>query len=426
MSERTYPEAFLKRMERELGEDFPRYLEAMNKPPNKALRINTIKTDRAELSALLGLDLAPLKENPDGAALPSDFNPNATPFHAAGLFYMQEASAQSPVAATPLFDAPVVLDLCAAPGGKSAQLAAKMRGGVLLANEIVPSRASVLSGNLERMGVTNAIVTNSDPHTLCERVFGQCDAVLVDAPCAGEGMFRKDPGAVTEWSEAHVEACAVRQRAILEDAVKAVKPGGTLTYATCSFSRQENEETVERFLDAHPDFSCLEMRRLYPHASAGEGQFYALLQKAGTREPSAFPIGKSDRVPAFEAFSDAVRLKKGQIRLLKDGRVLLLPPMPVSLDGVKIVRAGLLLGEVKGNRFEPAHALCMAGRTPPLKNTAELSFDEAMRFLRGETIEKPVEKGYGAATIRGHALGLYKASDGVLKNHYPKGLRLLK
>lgn len=425
MNERTYPEAFLARMERELGEAFPRYLAAMSEPPKKALRVNPLKTDRAELSALLGLDLAPLRENADGAAVPEDFNPNATPFHAAGLFYMQEASAQAPVAATPLFDAPVVLDLCAAPGGKSAQLAARMHGGLLLANEIVPARASVLSGNLERMGVTNAIVLNSDPHTLCKRVLGQCDAVLVDAPCAGEGMFRKDPKAVEEWSKEHVEACALRQRAILSDAANAVKPGGTLTYATCSFSRQENEETVERFLDAHPDFACKEMRRLYPHTSAGEGQFYALLQRAGTREPSAFSLGKSDRVPAFEAFSDAVRLKKGQIRLLKDGRVLLLPPMPFSLDGVKIVRAGLLLGEVKGNRFEPSHALCMAGKTTPFKNTAELSFDEAMRFLHGETIEKPAEKGYGAATVHGHALGLYKASDGVLKNHYPKGLRLL-
>ncbi len=423
---RQYPEAFLTRMEAQLGADYPAFCAALEETPKKALHINAIKTDRETLSALLGLPLPALSENPDGAALPSDFNPNATPLHAAGLFYMQEATAQAPVAALDLPDEPVMLDLCAAPGGKSAQLAAGMRGGVLFSNEIVPARAEVLSGNLERMGVTNAIVTNSEPKPLCERLKGRCDVVLVDAPCAGEAMFRKDEQAVRDWSPEHVETCAARQRAILEDAQKAVKPGGTLVYATCSFSPQENEETVQAFLDRHPDFTVVSMRRLYPHTSAGEGQFFAVFKREGTRVSSAFSIGKSDRVPAFETFSENLRLPKGQLRLLKDGRVLLLPPMPFAFDGVKIVRAGLLLGEVRGSRFEPAHALATAGRQTPLLRTAELSFDEAMRYLRGETLFRDAEKGYGAATYMGHALGLYKASDGMLKNHYPKGLRLLK
>ena len=423
---RSFPEAFLKRMQAQLGEDYPRFFEALNEPPKKALHINTLKTDRKELSALLDLPLLPLPENPDGAAVPSGFNPNATPLHAAGLFYMQEATAQAPVAMIDLPDEPVVLDLCAAPGGKSAQLAAKMRGGVLFSNEIVPSRAEVLSGNLERMGVCNAIVTNAEPKTLCERLNGRCDAVLVDAPCAGEAMFRKDEQAVRDWSEEHVETCAVRQRAILSDAVKAVKPGGTLVYSTCSFSPQENEETVQWFLDRHADFTLVKQQRFYPHTSAGEGQFAAVLVREGERAPSAFSIGNSDKIPAFDAFSEQVRLPAGQLRQLKDGRVLLLPAMPFPFEGVKIVRAGLLLGEVKGSRFEPAHALCLAGKTTPFRNICELAFDEAMRYLRGETMMKDAEKGYGAATYRGYALGLYKASDGVLKNHYPKGLRLLK
>ena len=423
---RSYPETFLNRMQQQLGPGFPAFRSALNEPPKKALRINTIKTDREELSALLGLPLPALDENPDGAPVPLDFNPNAAPLHAAGLFYMQEATAQAPVAAFELPDAPVVLDLCAAPGGKSAQLAAKMQGGVLFSNEIVPSRAEVLAGNLERMGVVNAIVTNAEPKPLCERLKDRCDAVLVDAPCAGESMFRKDEQAVRDWSIEHVETCAVRQRAILEDAQKAVKPGGTLVYSTCSFSPQENEETVQVFLDRHTDFSLVTMRRLYPHTSAGEGQFLAVLVREGTRVPSAFSIGKSDKVPAFDAFSDAVRLPDGQIRLLRDGRVLLLPAMPFVFEGVKIVRAGLLLGEVKGSRFEPAHALALAGRETPFYQRCELSFDEAMRYLKGETLMKDAQKGYGAATYRGHALGLIKASDGMLKNHYPKGLRLLK
>lgn len=423
---RTYPEAFVRRMQAQLGEAFPAFLSALNEPPRKALRINTTKTDREELQRLLNLPLPALDENPDGAPVPSDFNPNAAPLHAAGLFYMQEATAQAPVAALELPDAPVVLDLCAAPGGKSAQLAAKMHGGVLFSNEIVPSRAEVLSGNLERMGVTNAIVLNAEPKSLCERLVDRCDAVLVDAPCAGEAMFRKDEQAVHDWSAEHVETCAVRQRAILEDAQKALKPGGTLVYSTCSFSPQENEETVQAFLDRHTDFSLVTMRRYYPHTSAGEGQFLAVLVREGARVPSVFSVGKSDKVPAFEAFADAVRLPEGQLKLLKDGRVLLLPAMPFAFGGVKLVRAGLLLGEVRGSRFEPAHALATAGRETPFYRTCALSFDEAMRYLKGETLMKDAEKGFGAATYEGHALGLYKASDGVLKNHYPKGLRLLK
>ena len=423
---RTYPEAFLARMRGQLGSEFAAFCDALQQAPKRALRVNTLKTDMAELSALLDLPLAPLEENPDGAPVPKTFNPNATPLHAAGLFYMQEACAQAPVAALTLPDEPVVLDLCAAPGGKSAQLLSKMRNGVLFSNEIIPSRANVLAGNLERMGATNAIVLNGEPHPLCERLRERCDAVIVDAPCAGEAMFRKDETAVSEWSPEHVEACAVRQRAILEDAATAVKPGGQLLYATCSFSPQENEQTVERFLERHPDFSCETMRRLYPHTSAGEGQFFALLTREGVREPSALMLPKSDRVPAWDAFPQQLNPQSGAIRLLTDGRVLLLPPLPLALDGMRIVRAGLLLGECKGSRFEPAHALALAGRKTPLRRTVDLSFDEAMRYLRGETIARDAEKGYGAATFRGFALGLYKASDGMLKNHYPKGLRLLK
>lgn len=423
---RSYPEAFLSRMQSQLSGAFPAFFDALQKEPKKALHINALKTDRAELSALLDRPLPALSENPSGAPVPSDFNPNATPLHAAGLFYMQEATAQAPVAALELPDAPVVLDLCAAPGGKSAQLAAKAQGGVLFSNEIVPARASVLAGNLERMGAINAIVTNAEPKTICERLSGLCDAVLVDAPCAGEAMFRKDEQAVRDWSVEHVETCAARQRAILEDAAAAVKPGGQLLYATCSFSPQENEQTVQYFLDRHRDFSQVLSRRLYPHESAGEGQFFALLRRDGTSAPTPLSFGKSDRVPAFDAFSDAVRLPDGQLRLLKDGRVLLLPPLPCAIDGVRLVRAGLLLGEVKGSRFEPAHALALAGRTTPFRNTAALGFDEAMRYLKGETIMTDARKGYGAATYMGHALGLFKASDGQLKNRYPKGLRLLK
>ncbi len=423
---RVYPEAFLERMQAMLKSDFAAFSDALQQPPKKAFRINPCKTDRAELSALLGIPLPVLQENPDGAPVSEAFSPNATPLHAAGLFYMQEACAQAPVAALTLPSSPVVLDLCAAPGGKSAQLLSKLDGGVLFSNEIVPSRASVLAGNLERMGATRAVVTASEPHPLCQTLKGLCDAVVVDAPCAGEAMFRKDPNAVAEWSPAHVEACAVRQRAILEDAAVAVKPGGQLLYATCSFSPQENEQTAERFLALHPDFTCVRMQRLYPHTSNGEGQFFALFARGGDCVPTPLVLQKSDRVPAWDSFRQSLSPLSGAVRLLKDGRVLLLPPLPTALDGIRLVRAGLLLGEVKGSRFEPAHALALAGRESPFLQRIELTFDEAMRYLRGETIAREAPKGYCAVTYCGHALGLCKASDGMLKNHYPKGLRLFK
>ena len=268
-----------------------------------------------------------------------------------------------------------------------------------------------------RMGC-RVVLNYAHSREAAEKVASEIGAVA----CASDNY---DENAVKEWSLAHVEACAVRQRAILKDAAMAVKPGGQLLYATCSFSPQENEETVSWFLDRHPDFSCVAARRLYPHTSAGEGQFYALLLREGERVAATYSLYKSDTIPAFEAFRPRLLPLSGSVAGLKDGRVLLLPPMPFPIEGLRVTRAGLLLGEVMGSRFEPAHALAMAGRETPLVQTTALTFEEAMRYLRGETIAKPAEKGFGAATFKGHALGLYKASDGVLKNHYPKGLRLM-
>ncbi len=319
-----------------------------------------------------------------------------------------------------------VLDLCAAPGGKSTQLAAMLNGsGVLVSNEIKRGRAQTLVNNIERMGVTNAVVTCMPPSDLCRRLPERFDVVLVDAPCAGEGMFRKDAGAIAAWSEAHVSACAVRQREILSDAALAVKPGGRLVYATCSFSPEENEQTVQTFLAAHPGFSLISERRLYPHTSTGEGQYAAVLVRGGTRIPSVFTLQKPDACAVFTAFSqETVRPLPGVVRQLADGRVLLLPALPFSLDRLRVVRAGVLLGECRGARFEPAHALALMGRETPLLPTRALSYADALRYLGGQTLPAGgADKGYVALTLCGYALGLGKASDGVIKNKLPKGLR---
>ena len=415
------PQAYLNRMKDQLGEDFPAYLVAMDEPEKRAARANGLKTSPQTLAELRP-DFVPT--GGEGFLLPSAFAPGKDPLHAAGAYYVQELSAQMPVTLFDLTPGMAVLDLCAAPGGKSAQLAARVPRGVLFANEIVPGRANVLLGNLERMGVRNAVVTAMDPEKLIALTGPVFDAVLVDAPCAGEGMFRKDPGAVAEWSEEHVLACARRQRAILTSAQRAVKPGGQLIYSTCSFSPAENEENAAWFLSAFPDLELAEERRLYPHTSLGEGQYAAKFRRRGAAPETAYLPVKSDKAPLVEAFLSAETADlSGPLRLLPDGRALLLPPLPCALDGLRLLRAGLLLGEVAKGRFVPAHALAMAAGLP-LRQRAELSHGDALRYLRGETLPTALS-GWCAVTHAGLALGLGKGADGILKNHLPKGLRIV-
>ena len=415
------PEAYLDRMKGQLGEDFDAYLAAMAEPEKRAARANGLKLSPEKLAELRP-DFLPT--GGEGFLLPEGFAPGRDPLHAGGAYYVQELSAQMPASLFGLTPGMAVLDVCAAPGGKSAQLAAKVPYGVLFSNEIVPNRANVLLGNLERMGAKNMVITSMDPEKLTALTGPVFDGVLVDAPCAGEGMFRKDPGAVAEWSPEHVLSCARRQRAILASAQKAVKPGGQLVYSTCSFSPAENEENVAWFLSEYPDFELMEERRLYPHTSLGEGQYAARLRRRGEAPETAFLPPKSSKAPLVEAFiNEACVGLSGPIRLLPDGRALLLPRLPCALDGMRVLRAGLLLGEVVKDRFVPAHALAMASGLP-LRQRVELSAPDALRYLHGETLPTDAA-GWCAVTHAGLALGLGKGTDGILKNHLPKGLRIL-
>ena len=414
------PEAYLDRMKGQLGEDFDAYLAAMAEPEKRAARANGLKLSPEKLAELRP-DFLPT--GGEGFLLPAEFAPGRDPLHAAGAYYVQELSAQMPASLFDLTPAMAMLDVCAAPGGKSAQLAAKVPYGVLFSNEIVPNRANVLLGNLERMGAKNMVITSMDPEKLTALTGPIFDAVLVDAPCAGEGMFRKDPGAVAEWSPEHVLSCARRQRAILASAQKAVKPGGQLVYSTCSFSPAENEENVAWFLSEYPNFELVEERRLYPHTSLGEGQYAARLRRRGEAPATAYLAPKNSKAPLAEAFIDeACTVLKAPLRLLPDGRALL-PPLPCALDGMRVLRAGLLLGEIVKGRFVPAHALAMASGLP-LRQRVELSAPDALRYLHGETLPTDVA-GWCAVTHAGLALGLGKGTDGILKNHLPKGLRIL-
>lgn len=439
------PEAFLRRMHRQLGDPgYADYLSAMERTRPRALRVNTLKTDVAAFLSLADAALTPDEIVPEGFFVPEDFPVGTNPLHAAGLFYMQEPSAQFPAALLCAKPHETVLDLCAAPGGKAGQLAAGMQNtGLLIANEIVPQRAGVLSGTLERLGVQNAVVTNMRPDALCPLLSGSCDAVLVDAPCSGEGMFRKEPQAVCDWSEAHVRASAERQRRILESAAVCVKPGGRLVYSTCTFSPEENEETVAWFLAAHPAFSCAAQKRFYPHTSTGEGQFAALLlrddspvpaaiektQSGGRRVPSrkGKPINPATDAALDRFFKDTMSVRPGATPLfLPDGRVFLQPErVPDALSEMRVLSCGVLAGELRGERFRPAHALFLAYPGDEFLTALTLDGAALFAFLAGETVPcDPSLTGYAAVCVHGHPLGFGKCDRGTLKNHLPKGLRL--
>ena len=425
------PEAYLTRMRAQLGEsEFAAYLAAMEESPKRALRVNLLKTTAEDFCAQADFPLAPAGILPESFFFADDVAIGRHPLHAAGLCYVQEPAAQAPAALTGAGVGLAVLDLCAAPGGKTTQLAAMMQNtGLLVANEPVRSRAEVLAGNIERLGVRNALVTSMRPDALALSLGACFDVVLVDAPCSGEGMFRKDEAAIREWSPEHVLSCAARQEQILLSAALLLKPGGRLVYATCTFSREENEGAIERFLSAHADFTLIESRRMYPHFSVGEGQFMAVLTRAGAGEssaPLAAPAG--ERIPAFDAFwHETFTMEQPAAMLLPDGRILIPPALlPRDLRGLHIVRAGVLAGELKNGRFTPDHALAMAYPASELfRASVPLESGALTRFLSGETVAcNPALSGWCPATALGHPLGWGKAVDGTLKNHIPKGLRI--
>jgi NOL1/NOP2/fmu family ribosome biogenesis protein/23S rRNA U2552 (ribose-2'-O)-methylase RlmE/FtsJ len=349
-----------------------------------------------------------------------------------------------------------ILDLCSAPGGKSTQIAAKMAGkGILLCNEIHPARAKILSENIERMGVRNAMVLNETPQHLAEQFEGFFTRILVDAPCSGEGMFRKNEEACGEWSLSNVELCAERQDEILDCAASMLSPGGRLVYSTCTFAPSENEGSIGRFLERHTDFTVLpvskadgmqsgvpewgngdirlkETIRLWPHRLRGEGHYMAVLQKAGTPRAGGGFCRNGLETPGkgsleFEAFARETLKVSLQGIFVKFGDQLYLAPegMP-SVKGLKVLRPGLHLGTVKKDRFEPSHALALALRPEESLHQINLSAtpeSQIYGYINGETFPAEGEKGWYLITVDGYSIGWGKLAGGIMKNHYPKGLR---
>lgn len=426
------PEAFLQRMEAQLGSEYPAFLESLERPRAVALRFNPLKGERPVLP-FVG---APVPWEPEGFYYDPETRPGLHVYHEAGVYYLQEASAMAPVALLDPKPGERVCDLCAAPGGKTTQIAGRMLGqGFLLCNEINPKRAKILSRNIERMGVANALVTNEHPETLASRFPGFFDRVLVDAPCSGEGMFRKEEAAVTDWSQETVQMCARRQREILDSAARLVRPGGRLVYSTCTFAPEEDEETVAAFLEAHPEFTPEPVEapwfvpgenasyRMWPHKLLGEGHFAAVLRKTQgeSGEVPACPGGKCPK--AWESFAKELDITLPEGKAVSFGQSLYWAPMELpELNRLKVLRPGLELGTERKGRFEPAHALALWLKTCAVAESFPPESPEMKAYLHGDVVPSG-KRGWCLVQTGGYAIGWGKGDGSVLKNHYPKGLR---
>ena len=426
------PEAFLQRMEAQLGSEYPAFLESLERPRAVALRFNPLKGERPVLP-FVG---APVPWEPEGFYYDPQTRPGLHVYHEAGVYYLQEASAMAPVALLDPKPGERVCDLCAAPGGKTTQIAGRMLGqGFLVCNEINPKRAKILSRNIERMGVANALVTNEHPETLASRFPGFFDRVLVDAPCSGEGMFRKEEAAVTDWSQETVQMCARRQREILDSAARLVSPGGRLVYSTCTFAPEEDEETLAAFLETHPEFAPEPVGapwfvpgenasyRMWPHKLLGEGHFAAVLRKT-QGESGEIPACPGEKCPkAWESFAKELDIALPEGKAVSFGQSLYWAPTELpELNRLKVLRPGLELGTERKGRFEPAHALALWLKTCAVAESFPPESPEMKAYLHGDVVPSG-KKGWCLVQAGGYAIGWGKGDGSVLKNHYPKGLR---
>ena len=454
------PEKFLERMQRMLGTEYEAFLASFEQERYQALRVNPLKCrddagERAGVETMAAGDrlsrifhLTPVSWESNGYYYAGEDQPGKHPYHEAGTYYIQEPSAMAVVPLLEVSPGEKVLDLCAAPGGKSTQIAAYLSGeGLLVSNDFHPARAKILSENIERMGVRNACVTNETPAQLLEKFQEYFDKILVDAPCSGEGMFRKNEAACEEWSPENVELCASRQDEILDCAAGMLRPGGKIVYSTCTFSVLENEGSIGRFLERHPDFSQLKALRLWPHKVKGEGHFAAVLEKAGSvaegyeaMAAGGLERGISAKDKELEAWWEFCReaLVSGSSFardnfeegaggiLLRFGENLYLAPEKLpALKGMKVLRPGLHLGTLKKNRLEPSHALALALSGRDVRHVCQLSAEDAVTtaYLNGQTFPYEGEKGWYLITVDGYSIGWGKLAGGIMKNHYPKGLR---
>lgn len=447
----TLPEEFLDRMRDRLGDEFPAFLESYSAPRQYGLRVNGLKLSPEEFERIAPFPVKKIPWIPDGFFYGEDARPARHPYYSAGIYYLQEPSAMTPASRLPVHPGERVLDLCAAPGGKATELAAKLKGrGVLVANDISISRARALLRNLELMGASNCFVTNETPQRLAGAFPEYFDKILVDAPCSGEGMFRKDGGVAAAWNPERVKTCAAMQRQILECAGAMLKPGGMLLYSTCTFAPEENEENISWFLKHFPEFSLEPMEgyegfsagqpqwgsnrpelerciRIWPHRMEGEGHFLALVRKTGQggeKELRVQKIQRPDRESRkyLEEFFCAGGTEPPWERVeVRGGKAFLAPELPETVRGMKFLRNGLYLGELKKGRFEPSQPLAMSLRPDDWREIISLDpEDERLeRYLRGEAVSvESGGSGWRLVCVDNFSLGWGKVSNGLLKNKY--------
>ena len=450
-------EKFKARMKLLLTDEYDKFESALEDEPSRAVRVNTAKISVSDFLKKTALSLSKIEYAPDGFIPESADGIGKSAEHHAGMIYVQDGGAMATVNALNIQRGWRVLDSCAAPGGKATQMAARIgKEGFILANEYVPKRAKIMLGNFERMGIRNGVITSLDTRELSEMFSGYFDLVLCDAPCSGEGMFRKSEEALNEWSEENVTLSAKRQREILDNVAGTVKVGGYLLYSTCTYSVEENEENVAYFLDKHRDFALTSVkeeliactrdgmrvdglsaedskkcRRFYPHVSEGEGQFIALMKRAEEGEEDKILFKENivsptrDERAAIEKFFKENMITAPKGRLIKQGDGIAIVPEGIPIPPRKTFMAGVMVGEVRGGLLFPHHQFFSAYGTD-MKNKENLtSHDKRTEaYLKGEEIEaKEASAGWCAVTYEGVALGGGKASGGRIKNHYPKGLR---
>ncbi|MTT32115.1 NOL1/NOP2/sun family putative RNA methylase [Terrilactibacillus sp. BCM23-1] len=453
----SLPKLFIERISHMLNDESDAFFATYEKPRYHGLRINPLKITPERLAQIAPFQLKPVPFCHTGFYYKLEDEPGKHPYHQAGLYYIQEPSAMAVADCLDAKPGERILDLCAAPGGKTTQIAGSMKNqGFLMANEINAKRAKALSENIERCGITNALVTNEKPERLANRFAGYFDKILVDAPCSGEGMFRKDPEAIEYWSLDHVKHCASMQKEILDHAYHMLKPGGILVYSTCTFSAEENEQSIDHFLDHYPDLELLPIQkkggmtdgnpdwsishrkdliktaRLWPHHVQGEGHFIAKCKKAHTSTQSEnnsqtfTQTAKKCDLKDFYSFEkeSLTTSVPGTLFFMKN-HLFSIPKDFPDFSGLRIVRTGLHIGEQKKQRFEPNHALALGLDPSNFKQKLNLSSTdkEWASYLRGETLPSNLNKGWTIVTIDNYPIGWGKVANGTLKNFYPKGLR---
>lgn len=478
------PIEFEKKMKAFLGNEWEEFLYSYDNNRFQALRFNTLKVGKnksveEEIAGIMDKLCIPMDKKVtwanDAYYYDEEKRPGKHPYHEMGLYYIQEPSAMSAAALLAPKPGMRVLDLCAAPGGKSTQLATYLGdSGLLVSNEINTQRSRILSQNIERMGIKNAIVTNEDSFVLAAHFPSFFNAIQVDAPCSGEGMFRKLPEAVNEWSPQNVEICAARQKEILDNAATMLKAGGTIVYSTCTFSQEENEDVIEHFLESHSDFTLEEMERFWPHKVDGEGHFVAKLVRRGSvnefdadydvceencnkvedtglkadrktkknknnknRKNETKPALTKENMKLLSEFLDET-ISEDMAEWIINGKLVMfgdqlyrLPDIDVDLKGIKVQRAGLHIGEFKKQRFEPSHSLALALKQSEAQNVVKLTCDDPQTtgFFNGQSVmlsdgqAAECKKGWALVCVDGYPAGWGKVNGAQVKNHYPKGLR---